>query len=132
MKVFGTLLAFVFGLQLAWAESASVKVSDVPTDGDTSVFIKKGGQGHLLPDYEIVSGTRDVMGDPDSGLKESLANWKTACGEWKKEMKELNPDNQILVLDCGKPSSHKDESGMRTYSSSGSYRMKVRIRDSRR
>ena len=83
---------------VAFAERANIKVSDVNTDEDTSIVIKKGPRSTIseLPEFEVVSGEQDIDGDPAANSVDARASWKTVCADWKKEVKELNKDNVVL------------------------------------
>ena len=80
------------------------------------------------PEFEFVSDTAEIAGDPHPGLKESYASWKEACENWKKEMKEMNKQNEILSLNCNAPSSSRQHDGLQIYRSNGSYKLKVRVK----
>jgi hypothetical protein len=116
----------------AWAGKASIKVKDVDTDDqDTSITIHKGPgyptPSPLPPEWEVITDEEEIEGDPGAGSQQSLANWKTACAEWKKEFKELNKENKILVLNCGKATTRLEANGQRVHNSMGKYKMKVMI-----
>jgi len=103
--------------------------------GDSSVLIETTKNPKSLKhDFEIISGAEEISGDPTSGTKEARTSWKEACAEWKKELKENNKDGQVLVASCGSAAFTKDDtsgagSGIYTYKSNGTYKIKVRIRD---
>ncbi|KHD88100.1 MAG: hypothetical protein OM95_11345 [Bdellovibrio sp. ArHS] len=108
-----------------FAFAQSVGVKDIPADGDTTIEIKKGKKTDN--EFEIVNGEDEIEGDAAPLLKEARANWKVACADWKKEIKELNKDNQVLSLNCGKMqcSTVAMES---TCTSHAKYKMKVRVK----
>lgn len=108
---------------LALAQTMGIK--DIPAEGDTTIKIEKGPKADEK--YEISSGTDRVEGDPAPLLKDARANWKIACTEWKKELKELNKDNQIISMSCGtmKCSTTAMET---TCSSEGKNRIKVKVK----
>ncbi len=126
------LMTFTLSMSaLAHAESASIKINDVSTQEDTSVVIKKGPiSSSTQPEYEIVSGTEEIVGDPEAGTKEGYTSWKLACENWKKELKELNKENQVLTLNCNKPTFTRDQNHLLMYQSVATYKLKVRIRNS--
>lgn len=88
-------LSFISSLALA----QSMGIKDIPADGDTTIKIEKGQKADNK--YEITEGTDTIEGDAASLMKEARANWKTACSDWKKELKELNKDNQVISMSCG-------------------------------
>ena len=112
----------------AYAQTSSVKVSDISTQEDTSLIIKKGS-GICGPDFEVVSGVDEVAGDPSAGTKESYTSWKVACESWKKAIRGMNKLNQVLSLSCNFPTLIRLDSGLNIYHSSASYKLKVRIRN---
>jgi hypothetical protein len=120
----------VLGAGNALAERAKVQVSDMNTDQDTTITVKKGPIRPVeeLPEFEIVSGEQDIEGDPAANTGEARTAWKGACAEWKKEVKELNKDNQILAYSCNSPTATLLDNGQRQMRSTGHYKLKVRIR----
>ncbi|MEN0058740.1 MAG: hypothetical protein AAGB31_07890 [Bdellovibrio sp.] len=78
----------------------SVGVKDIPATEDTTIEIKKGARSDK--DYEIVSEKGEVEGESAPLLKDARVNWKKACNEWKAEIKDLNKENKILSMTCGK------------------------------
>jgi hypothetical protein len=126
MKLISFLLAITFYAVLSNAQKASI--TDLPTDSDTTISIKKGDSSTIFsPDYEVVSGDAAIDGDPDLLTKAARTNWKKACDDWKKEFRELNKENQILAMSCGTSNcvSEKGESFCR---STATYKLKVKIK----
>lgn len=92
---------------------------------------REGSISSMAPDYEIVNGSEEILGDPTLGAKKaSYDSWKAACKDWKQEMKELNKDN-IISLNCGSPKTSSESAGsdMYTTRSTGVYKVRVRIKD---
>lgn len=110
---------------VAMAQTANVK--DIPVDGDTTISVSKGAAKSV--GYEITEASSDLSGDPEPLSKEARASWKKACDEWKKETKELNVDNKILVLNCGSPKCEKTGPTETTCSSKGLYKARVKMRE---
>ena len=76
--------------------------------------------------YEVVEGKAEVAGDPDALQKGARESWKKACEVWKKEVRELNKENQVLVLDCG--SVQCSPEGIQTLCrSTAQYKLKVKM-----
>ncbi len=118
-------------LSQSYAEKAQVKVDDVSTDQETSITIKKGAQAAKeCVEYHITEGKDEINGAPDFDRKKAYADWKVECDKWKANMKEMNKDNQILQLSCNKARAGKDGE-MQMYSSEGSYKIKVKIRENK-
>lgn len=119
--VFGFLVTVLVSVSFA----QSIGVKDIPADGDTTISVKKGSSADNK--FEITSGEDDVEGDSANLIKEARANWKTACADWKKELKALNTDNKVLAMNCGKMicSTEGVESTCR---SKASYKLKVQVK----
>lgn len=93
------LLIVLISLVSLSAMAERVDVKGVEGDHDTTIRIQKGAADNQ---YEIVSGEDEVAGDAAPLLKEARLNWKKACDEWKKETKDLNKENMVVSLTCGK------------------------------
>ena len=106
-----------------------LRLDGISAQDDTSIVIKKGPQAtvDLRPDFEIIAGDGEIFGDPEMGQKASFASWKVACENWKKELKELNKGNHILVINCNSPTSTQSN-GLMTFQSRGTYKIKVPMR----
>lgn len=119
--------AFIFALcfsVLALAQTAGVK--DIPADGDTTISITKGKNGQN--EFQITEGTADISGDPEVLTKAARTSWKQACNDWKKELKELNKDNQILSMSCNNPNCAKNATSETVCQSTGTYKLKTKVR----
>jgi hypothetical protein len=122
------ILLLILGSTGLQAETAVLSTSR--DDKDSSVLIQKRSNVRLEPDYEIVSGEEELIGDPTAGQPDALKKWKEACAEWKKELKE-NKENSVIYSNCGSPKFQREPggSGQYTYGSNARYKLKVRIRD---
>ncbi|MGE5087423.1 MAG: hypothetical protein ACM3MG_14050 [Bacillota bacterium] len=120
-----SVLVLILGFQVAQAQSINVK--DIPSDGDsdTTISVKKGKNADRQ--FEITSGEDDIEGEEANLIKEARANWKKACADWKKETKELNKDNQVLALNCGKMVCSTDNMES-TCRSKGKYKLRVQVK----
>ena len=125
LKISLIALSMVFSF-CALAQTASVK--DIPTEGDTTISISKGKPGVIGAEYQITEGTAQITGDPEIMVKAARAGWKKACDEWKKETKDLNKENQVLALTCNSPSCAKNETSETVCSSTGTYKVKTKIK----
>ena len=124
-------LVLVIGGSLASARAETAVLSTSHDDGkDSSITIQKRHGARIDPDFEIVAGEEEIVGDPIAGQPQALTKWKEACAEWKKDLKE-NKDSPVVYSSCGSPQFQKEPggSGQYTYKSNAKYRMKVRIRD---
>ncbi len=122
MKLFFITL---FVTSAAFAQSASVKIKDVPTDKNTTIEIKKGTSDSSIK-YEITQGEDEIQGDSAPLLKQARLNWKKACADWKSEFKELNKENSILSMSCGTPACQTQT--METIcTSKATYKLKVKM-----
>ena len=117
----------------AQAQNVGVNVQDISADEGTTIEIKKGTKssgsiGTLVtsPIYQITEGEESIEGDGAPLLKEARSNWKKACSEWKSELKELNKENKILTMNCGKQECAT--AAMETVcSSKATYKLKVKV-----
>lgn len=120
MKFLVMTLTFVSSLALA----QTMGIKDIPADGDTTIKIEKGGK--TSNKFEISEGTDTIEGEAAPLLKEARANWKTACTEWKKELKDLNKENQVISMSCGTMACSTTAMET-TCSSTGKNRIKVKV-----
>lgn len=119
---------FILGLVLLMAGGALAQkaaVTEIPTEGTTTISVTKGGTSER--EFDILSGSAEINGDPAPLSKSARDSWKAACAEWKAEVKDLNKENQVLALNCGSPKC-SSENSQTTCVSSGSYQLKVRIK----
>ncbi|MFN8845811.1 MAG: hypothetical protein ACK5V3_16200 [Bdellovibrionales bacterium] len=115
------------------AQNVGVNVQDINSEEGTTIEIKKGTKssgsiGTLVtaPLYQITEGDEVIEGDGAPLLKEARSNWKKACSEWKKEFKDMNKDNKILTMNCGKQECAT--AAMETVcSSKATYKLKVKM-----
>lgn len=122
MNLFLSIIAF-FSLTSAFAEEVGVKLDKISTEKDTTISITKGVHG-AKKRYHIVEGAEDLTGDTDVVRKAAMDSWKKACNEWKTELKELNKNNQLLSLNCGKMTCVK-EGVESTCTSKATYKLKT-------
>ena len=96
------MMKLILSLSLisSFAFAQSVGVKDIPADGDTTIEIKKGSK--TQNEYEVIQSEDEIEGDAAPLLKEVRVNWKKACADWKAETKDLNKENRVLTLSCGK------------------------------
>ncbi len=120
------MMAILLTSVFAQAQTASVK--DIPADQDseTTISVSKGSKAQAQ--YEITAGTAEVEGDPEILVTAARKSWKAACNDWKKELKELNKENQVLALSCNSMKCAKDESSATVCRSEGTYRIKTRVK----
>ena len=107
------------------AQDIGVKVDSSTAAEDTTISIKKGINSTVnKKKYVISEGVDDITGDKDVLKKSAEKNWKQACEDWKKEIKELNKENKVISVTCGSMTCSKDgvES---TCKSAGSYKIRV-------
>lgn len=121
MKFLVIGLSFISTIALA----QTMGIKDIPADGDTTIKIEKGQKADNK--FEITEGVDTIEGDAAPLLKEARANWKAACTEWKKELKELNKENQVISMSCGtmKCSTTAMET---TCTSEGKNKIKVKVK----
>ena len=129
MRYLGFLVLFS---AVVIGETTAVKVEGIPTEPETTISIKKGAPvvGQQCIEYQIIEGSEEVNGQPDFDRKKAYQDWKSECDRWKISMKEINKTNEILTINCNKPKSSRDGE-MLTYASSASYKMKVKVKESK-
>jgi hypothetical protein len=126
-----TLIFFNLPVCIAESKNPSLQIKDLPISGqrETSITIQKWKpKPSQFSKFSILKDTQEIEGDPSVSSKDARQNWKNACSEWKTETKELNKKNEIISLDCGHPTLSKEESGQKSYHSTGKYQIKVQMR----
>jgi hypothetical protein len=116
------LLVFVPGI--LWAQ---VNIEKADSMDNTTIEIRKGDKSKIDNKYEITEGTDEVAGDSAPLMAAARTSWKKACDGWKKEFKDLNKDNQILSMNCGKPTCTRTEMES-VCTSDAKYKLKVQVR----
>ena len=115
----------------ASADKAAVKVNDIDTNQDTSIVIKKGDVQSNCTEYTIVEGQEEVFGSPDYDKGKARQSWKAACKEWKDGIKELNRENSVLAMSCGRPTESK-EGDQWIFKGPATYKIKTKVREKSR
>jgi hypothetical protein len=113
------------------AQDPQVKVeANANSKQDTTIEIRRGSTSSASrdPDFSIVDRQEVIVGDPDAKKPAAFQNWKTACREWQKTLRELNQKNDLLSMNCNKATASKEEF-LWTYQSQGTFTLKVRIRE---
>lgn len=119
------IIATFFSLSV-WSQKAAV--TDIPMSEDTTISIKKGdAAGKCDKTFEIVEGTGQIEGEPALLAKDARSSWKVACAQWKKEIKEMNQDNKVLFMDCGKVTCSPQGAEGQVCRSEGSYKIKTKM-----
>lgn len=98
-------LALLFFSFNSFAESIDINDLSTDTESSTTIEISKGSS---KDGYKIVEVSDEIMGDANLMVKEARKNWNTACADWKKETKEMNADNKVISLSCGKMNCTKE------------------------
>jgi hypothetical protein len=93
---------FVLATTAHAEEKVGVKIDDMNTSQDTTISIKKGSNATNTKKWVLTEGEEDITGDKDVTMKKAENNWKTACKEWKAEFKEMNKENKVVSMSCGK------------------------------
>jgi hypothetical protein len=135
MKIILSIICLLT-FQFVQAQNVGLKVDDISVEEGTTIEIKKGVRpaqnGNVVvtppnaPLFEITEGEESIDGDGAPLLKEARNNHKKACAEWKKEFKEMNKENKIITMNCGKPACATE--AMETVcTSKATYKMKVRL-----
>jgi hypothetical protein len=109
-----------------YAQTTSVKDIPVGEDSETTISVRKGAKATEKV-WEIVKEEADVSGDPDVLVAKARLSWRTACSDWKKEVRELNTDNKVLALNCGKVECTKNSMTESICTSKATYTLKVKV-----
>ncbi len=117
------LLAIAIFSLTAHAQDVGVKINNVETNQDTTISIKKGDLA-AKKKWTLTEGEEDLTGDKDVTMKKAENNWKTACFNWKKEFKDMNKDNKVISMTCGRMKCSK-EGVESTCTSIAKYKMRV-------
>ncbi len=91
----------------ALAQKLGVQVDGVNANENTTIEIKKNDRSKNEKSFEITEGADEITGEFSTLLQEARKNWKTACEDWKKELKDLNKENQVLFISCGRMTCSK-------------------------
>ncbi len=102
--------------------------ADDSSDDEKTITIRKGALSQVCIEYQVVEGTEEVFGAPDADKQKAYGNWYQACEEWKKHVRELNKENQVIAAGCSRPKSSKDDANW-VYRGTGLYKVKTRIRE---
>jgi hypothetical protein len=116
------LLTLSFSL-FAQAQDVGVKVNNIDATQDTTISIKKG-DATTKKKWILTEDEEDITGNKDVVMKNAEKNWMTACKEWKAEFKEMNKENKIVAMNCGKMSCSK-EGVESTCTSKAKYKVKT-------
>lgn len=127
------LISILLLFSIAQAQKVGVNIDDVSAEESTTIEIKKrsgDAYGAIVkpnePLFEITQGEEDLVGDGAPLLKDARNNLKKSCNDWKKEFKEMNKLNQIITMNCGKPTC-ATEAMETTCTSKATYKVKVRL-----
>ena len=115
MKILLSSIAILFAVLFVHAEDAD----------ETTISIKKG-LVQPATKYEINEGTEDIAGEANVLKKTAEKNWKTACSEWSKELKQNHKEGQLISHGCGKMICTK-EGVESTCSSKAKYKVRVLV-----
>ncbi len=106
-NIFISILLLIATSSFAKAEEVGLKMNNIDTTQDTTISIKKGEQ-QAKKKWVLTEGEDDITGDKDVVMKNAEKNWSKACKEWKAEFKEMNKDNKIVAMNCGKMNCSKE------------------------
>ncbi|MBC7421319.1 MAG: hypothetical protein H7328_11375 [Bdellovibrio sp.] len=107
----------------AHAQDVGVKLDNVNAAQETTISIKKGDVA-AKKKYTLSEGEEEITGDKEVVMKSAEKNWKTACTDWKKEFKEMNKENKVVSMTCGRMKCSKEDVES-TCSSTAKYKVKV-------
>lgn len=125
-----TLIFICFTAVVSYADKASIKVDNVGTEKETSIVIKKGTptSSCLCNKFQLIDGSDELSGESEFEASKAKASWRAACQEWKNSIRELNKENRLISLSCGRAEEKKD--GTKTaYLSKASYKVRVKMEE---
>lgn len=128
MKAVLLSLIFTSVTTITYAQTMDVKVKDVEASEPTTISIQKGSTTTNKKKYEVTEGSEDITGDKDVLKKNAEKNWKKACDEFKKEVKEMNKENKIVSLSCGTMVCSK-EGVESTCQSKGTHKIRILVEE---
>lgn len=124
-----TILILALLSPLAFAQTVNVKDIDAGQEGSTTIKIEKNKPDDIKKSevqWEVTDGQADLEGDSGATNKDAKANWKTACNDWKKEIRQDNKDSKVLSINCGSVTCSGD-AGNKVCSSKATYKIKTRL-----
>lgn len=119
----------------SFADETEVKIKSKISNSDDNQAIViskqkiKDSNEDLTKKFEIVKETAEIEGDDAITDSIALANWKQACNEWKKEIRELNKQNSLIQINCGKREKRSTDMGKKQYVSQANFTAKVQVRE---
>jgi hypothetical protein len=92
-----------------------------------TILIQKGNEKDFPAKVFVESGSDEIMGSPEDGIKPAYRTWDQKCTEWKNQLERLNGKN-LLNASCGTPKRTGEKVNSEqiyTYQSTGKYKIKV-------
>lgn len=126
---FISLCSTLFTAQFAWAQKVGVQVDNVEAAENTTIEIKKGSAvttPGTSAKFQIVEGEDTIEGEGALLVKEAKKNFTKACDAWKKEIRDLNKNNEVIKTNCGSQSC-ATQSGETVCTAKGTYKIKVKM-----
>ena len=118
-----SLSLHAFAEDVGYESEAEIKTKAQP---GTIISVQKG----TIPvntDFSITEGNDEIEGDPSPLQSTARDNWKKECAEWKKELKDLNKENQVLSMSCGSAKCAPTGTAQTLCKSNATYKLKVRV-----
>jgi len=123
------ILFCILSFYNAWAQEVGVKLNTNQQSENTTIEIRKGDKAsNTKKRYEITEGEDSISGDPEVLLKNAQNNWKKACSEWKKEIREGNSEHKVVSISCGRMVCTKEGVESKC-NSSGTYKIRVPVEE---
>lgn len=125
--IIGTLLLSNIPLLKADQANIKVKVQDIDASEDTHFIIKKVSlsEKNERPDFEMITESEEIVGNPSLQLQEAKENWEEACENWKRSVRKQNKKHDIPILKCGTPKEIKEAHGQRSFHSEGTFSVRM-------
>lgn len=124
------MIEFFFVASVALAQKAGVTEIPISENGTTTtISVQKGSPTApgSRDTSEVLDGSAEIAGEPNVLVKGARESWKVACDDWKKEVKDLNKENQVIALNCGSPKC-ATEAGGTVCKSTANYKVKVNLK----
>lgn len=124
------VLALIFGQlgeELRAQESGETTATS-PEASDRVVVVNPESVIKQKPTNVFVeSGSDVIVGQPEENPRAAYRTWKTACDQWKSELKTNNREN-LLIASCGSPQKRVEKVDVNTlyiFESKSTYKIRV-------
>ncbi|MDB5038988.1 MAG: hypothetical protein JWQ35_2516 [Bacteriovoracaceae bacterium] len=126
MNKISTSILFSFLISFG-AVAQSPAPSTRSKNHDRTIVVQEGQGNIIQPKVFVESGSTELSGSPEEGVKPAYRTWEHRCDEWKANLKKDNGTN-LMVAECGAPTRTQESLQSEkwyTYKSKGSYKIRV-------